>query len=54
MALAAAVMQVFLDDPQDDAAAMDNLGDAGRLVMEAWALYRPPEEQAGLTWSANS
>ena len=53
MVLSAAVMQVSLEDAEADATATNNLGDAGRLLMETWALYRPPEEQAGLTWSKN-
>ena len=46
--VAAAVMQMPLEDPNDEATATNNLGDAGRLVMEAWALYRDSEESAGL------
>ena len=53
-ALAAAVTQMALKTPEDAATAINNLGDAGRLVMEAWALYRDPEESAGLTWSKNN
>ena len=53
MELSAAVMQTRLEDPDDDAAATGNLGDAGRLLMETWALYRDPEEMAGLTWGKN-
>ena len=53
MVLSAAVMQTRLEDPEDDANATGNLGDAGRLLMETWALYRDPEETAGLTWGKN-
>ena len=47
--VAAAVMQMPLEDPKDEATATNNLGDAGRLLVEAWALYRDPEESVGLT-----
>ena len=48
--VAAAVMQMPLENPEDEATAINNLGDAGRLLMEVWALYRDPEESVGSTW----
>ena len=45
--VAAAVMQMPPEDPDDEATATNNLGDAGRLLMEAWALYRDPEASEG-------
>ena len=52
--LAAAVTQMPLEDPEYEATATNNLGDAGRLLMEAWALYRDPGESVGLTWRKNN